>query len=73
MKEDTGVGWGFLPNNDLVSKPEHTVCENATWLRAAPFLSGGWFALLTCREGGAACQRHACTEAKEDRIETCNR
>lgn len=35
----------FLPNCHLVSEPEHTVCENATWLSAAPFLSGGWFAL----------------------------
>lgn len=44
------VGWWgggvvFLPNSDLISKPEHTVCKNATWLSAAPFLSGGWFAL----------------------------
>lgn len=35
----------FLPNSDLVSKPEHTVCKNAAWLRAAPFLPGGWCAL----------------------------
>lgn len=40
-----GGGDVTLPNSDLVSKPEHAVCENATWLSAAPFLPGGWFAL----------------------------
>lgn len=31
----------FLPNRDLISEPEHTVCKDATGQGAAPFLPVG--------------------------------
>ena len=39
-----GVGV-FLPNRDLISEPEHTVCEDATRHGANPLLSVGCLAL----------------------------
>lgn len=35
----------FLPNRDLISEPEHTVCEDATRQGAAPLLPVGRLAL----------------------------
>lgn len=35
----------FLPNRDLISEPEHTVCKDATRHGANPLLSVGRLAL----------------------------
>lgn len=35
----------FLPNRDLISEPEYTVCEDATRQGAAPLLPVGRLAL----------------------------
>lgn len=42
MVHEAGV---FLPNSDLISEPEHTVCKDATRHGAAPLLSVGRLAL----------------------------
>lgn len=42
VEREVGV---FLPNRDLISEPEHTVCKDATRHGAAPFLPVGRLAL----------------------------
>lgn len=39
------VGRVSLPNSDLISEPEHAVCEDATRCGVAPVLPVGWLAL----------------------------
>lgn len=40
-REDEGGDGALLPNSDLISEPEHTVCEDATRYGAAPFYPVG--------------------------------
>lgn len=40
-REDEGGDGALLPNSDLISEPEHTVCEDATRHGAAPFYPVG--------------------------------
>lgn len=48
-----------LPNRDLISEPEHTVCKDATRHGAAPFPPVVRLALQACGEGGAVRQSPA--------------
>lgn len=59
----------FLPNRDLISESEHTMCKDATRHCVAPILPVGRLALKACGEGGAVHQspahnRHESQHAK---------